>query len=61
VHVSLVFLALLGGLATVGPIGFLVGPLALAFFLATIRMWRREPAGDAAPGAGEGTPAAGNR
>jgi predicted PurR-regulated permease PerM len=42
VHVSLVFLALLGGLATFGPIGLIVGPLALAFFLATMRIWRRE-------------------
>jgi predicted PurR-regulated permease PerM len=41
VHVSLVFLALLGGLATFGPIGFLVGPLALAFFLAMLRIWGR--------------------
>jgi len=41
VHVSLVFLALLGGLATFGPIGFLVGPLALAFFLAMLRIWSR--------------------
>jgi predicted PurR-regulated permease PerM len=52
VHVSLVFLALLGGLATFGPIGFLVGPLALAFFLAMLRIWGRtrgrEPSAGAA-------------
>jgi predicted PurR-regulated permease PerM len=41
VHVSLVFLALLGGLTTFGPIGFLVGPLALAFFIAMVRIWGR--------------------
>jgi predicted PurR-regulated permease PerM len=48
VHVSLIFLALLGGLATFGPIGFIVGPLALAFFLATMRIWQREEQGAAA-------------
>jgi predicted PurR-regulated permease PerM len=41
VHVSLVFLSLLGGVVTLGPIGVIAGPLALAFFLATVRMWRR--------------------
>lgn len=41
VHVSLVFLALLGGLSTFGPVGIIVGPLALAFFLAAVRMWHR--------------------
>ncbi len=41
VHVSLVFLALLGGVVTFGPVGIIVGPLALAVFLATRRMWRR--------------------
>ncbi len=41
VHVSLVFLSLLGGLATFGPIGFIAGPLTLAFFIATLRMWQR--------------------
>jgi predicted PurR-regulated permease PerM len=46
VHVSLIFLALLGGLATFGPVGILVGPLALAFFLAAVRMWHRTQAGE---------------
>ncbi len=60
VHVSLVFLALLGGLATFGPIGFLVGPLSLAFFLASVRIWNREsrgprPAAEAGPPAGAAT------
>jgi predicted PurR-regulated permease PerM len=45
VHLSLVFLSLLGGLATFGPIGILVGPLALAFFLAAVRMWHRTQVG----------------
>jgi predicted PurR-regulated permease PerM len=50
VHVSLVFLALLGGLATFGPAGIIVGPLALAFFLAAVRMWRRTQVGDTPAG-----------
>jgi predicted PurR-regulated permease PerM len=55
VHVSLVFLALLGGLATFGPVGIIVGPLALAFFLAAMRMWHRTQAGGrAGPGPGPG-------
>jgi predicted PurR-regulated permease PerM len=41
VHISLIFLALLGGIATFGPVGIIVGPLALAFFLAAVRMWHR--------------------
>ena len=53
VHISLVFLALLGGLATLGPIGLIAGPLALAFFLATLRIWHRDygagARGEAAP------------
>jgi predicted PurR-regulated permease PerM len=50
VHVSLVFLALLGGLATFGPVGIIVGPLALAFFLAAVRIWRRAQIGGAPDG-----------
>jgi predicted PurR-regulated permease PerM len=56
VHLSLVFLALLGGLATFGPVGIIVGPLALAFFLAAVRMWHRTQVGHppAGPAAGQG-------
>lgn len=50
VHVSLVFLSLLGGLVTFGPAGIIVGPLALAFFLATVRMWRRTQVAEATAG-----------
>lgn len=50
VHISLVFLALLGGLATFGPVGVIVGPLALAFFLAAVRMWHRTQIGDTLAG-----------
>lgn len=50
VHVALVFLALLGGLATFGPVGIIAGPLALAFFLAAVRMWHPMPEGPASDG-----------
>jgi predicted PurR-regulated permease PerM len=54
VHVSLVFLSLLGGLATFGPVGVIVGPLALAFFIAAMRMWHRTQVG--APQGPQGAP-----
>lgn len=41
-HGALVFFSLLGGLAVFGPIGLLLGPLALAFFLATVRIYERD-------------------
>ncbi len=37
-----IFFTLLGGLAAFGPLGFLLGPLTLAFLLAVIRMFRRD-------------------
>jgi len=42
VHPVVIFFILLGGLAAFGPIGFLLGPLSLAFLLAVIRMFRRD-------------------
>lgn len=45
VHISLIFLSLLGGLASFGPIGLIVGPLALAFFISALRIWKREYGG----------------
>jgi predicted PurR-regulated permease PerM len=42
VHPVVIFFTLLGGLAAFGPIGFLLGPLSLAFLLAVIRMFRRD-------------------
>ena len=42
-----VFFALLGGLASFGPIGLLLGPLVVAFFLAVVRIVRREYPRDA--------------
>ncbi|MEO5760825.1 MAG: AI-2E family transporter [Vicinamibacteria bacterium] len=43
IHGGLIFFALLGGMATFGPVGFVAGPLILSFFLAVVRLSRREP------------------
>jgi predicted PurR-regulated permease PerM len=50
-HGAVVFFALLGGLAVFGTIGLLLGPLVVAFFLALVRIHRREygASGPAAP------------
>ena len=42
VNPVVIFFTLLGGLAAFGPVGFLLGPLSLAFLLAVIRMFRRD-------------------
>ncbi len=41
-HGAVVFFALLGGLASLGAVGLLVGPLAVALFLALLRIYRRD-------------------
>lgn len=41
-HGAIVFFALLGGLAAFGTIGLLLGPMIVAFFLALVRIQRRE-------------------
>jgi predicted PurR-regulated permease PerM len=41
---ALLFFALVGGLTAFGPVGLLVGPLALALFLASLRMLQRQRA-----------------
>jgi predicted PurR-regulated permease PerM len=41
-HVGLMFLSLLGGLAIFGGIGILAGPVIMAFFLAIWRMYARD-------------------
>ena len=41
-HGAVVFFALIGGLAAFGAVGLLIGPLAVAFFLAAVRMSQRE-------------------
>jgi predicted PurR-regulated permease PerM len=42
IHGAIIFFALLGGLAVFGPIGFLVGPLAVTFLVAVARMYQRD-------------------
>lgn len=42
IHGGVVFFSLIGGLAAFGAIGLLVGPLAVAFFLAVLRMYHRD-------------------
>ncbi|HYO54924.1 AI-2E family transporter [Archangium sp.] len=41
-HGALIFFALLGGLSVFGAIGLLLGPLAVAFFLAVVRIYERD-------------------
>ncbi len=41
-HGAVVFFALLGGIAAFGAAGLIVGPLTVAFFLATVRIWHRD-------------------
>lgn len=41
-HGGVVFFALLGGLAVFGGIGLVLGPLALTFLVATLRLYRSE-------------------
>ena len=41
-HGAVVFFALIGGIAAFGMIGLLVGPLAVALFLAILRIWQRD-------------------
>jgi predicted PurR-regulated permease PerM len=52
-HDLIVFFSTLGGLATYGAMGFIVGPIVAAFFLALIDLWSAQydndaPAADAA-------------
>jgi len=42
VHILLIFFSLLGGISFFGPIGFLLGPVIMAMFLACIRIYREE-------------------
>lgn len=39
---AVVFFSLLGGLSAFGAIGLLIGPLAVAFFMALVRMYQRD-------------------
>jgi len=42
IHGAVIFFALVGGLATFGPVGLVAGPLILSFFLAVVGMFGRE-------------------
>ena len=42
IHGAVVFFALFGGLFAFGPIGVLIGPLAVTFVVAVVRMYRRD-------------------
>ena len=42
IHGGLIFFALVGGIATFGPVGLVAGPLILSFFLAVVRLARKE-------------------
>jgi len=44
IHGGLIFFALLGGIATFGPVGIVAGPLILSFFMAVVKLCRHEPA-----------------
>lgn len=41
-HGAIVFFSLLGGIAAFGPVGLLLGPMAVSFFLALIRIYERD-------------------
>jgi predicted PurR-regulated permease PerM len=38
IHGAVIFFSLLGGLSLLGPVGLIVGPLVISFFLAMVRM-----------------------
>lgn len=42
IHGGLIFFALIGGMTTFGPVGLVAGPLILSFFLAIVRLCRKE-------------------
>src|SRR5574341_545071 len=45
VHPVVIFFAFIGGLAAFGPVGLLLGPLAVAFLIAVVRLYRRDYGG----------------
>jgi len=44
---AVVFFSLIGGLSAFGPLGLVLGPLTVAFFVVLLRMYQRERAGAA--------------
>lgn len=45
IHPVIIFFAFIGGLAAFGPTGLLLGPLAVAFLVAVVRLYRRDYGG----------------
>jgi predicted PurR-regulated permease PerM len=43
---AVVFFSLIGGLSAFGPIGLMLGPLTVAFFVALLRIYRRDISGE---------------
>ncbi len=52
-HGAVVFFSLLGGLAAFGTVGLLIGPLAVALFIALLRIYRRDYGDGSPPGGGK--------
>ncbi|MBF0492968.1 MAG: AI-2E family transporter [Deltaproteobacteria bacterium] len=42
VHPALLFLSIMGGVALVGPLGILLGPIAIAVFLAALKIYKQD-------------------
>lgn len=42
IHGAVVFFSLIGGIAIFGPMGLIIGPLAITFVLAMVRLWQRD-------------------
>ena len=45
IHPVVIFFAFIGGMAAFGPVGLLLGPLAVAFLIAVVRLHRRDYGG----------------
>lgn len=45
IHPVVIFFAFIGGLSAFGPVGLLLGPLAVAFLIAVARLYRRDYGG----------------
>lgn len=45
IHPVVIFFAFIGGMAAFGPVGLLMGPLAVAFLIAVVRLYQRDYGG----------------
>ncbi|HEU4384077.1 MAG TPA: AI-2E family transporter [Anaeromyxobacteraceae bacterium] len=45
IHPVVIFFAFIGGMAAFGPVGLLLGPLAVSFLIAVVRLYRRDYTG----------------